>query len=156
MFGKQLDQRLGKIHFWTSVVGITLVFGGQLLAGYAGQQRRLYDPFQYQFLQHLRGLNRWTSYFAFALFGGQLLFVWNWFATVLGKGRPAEENPWQVGTLEWTNAATPPAHHNYDVIPAVVRGPHELSNPEAQRLLGRDWVGQAEQVPGLGPGGGKG
>ena len=43
------------MHFWCSVIFITLVFCGQLVAGYAGQQRRLYDPYQYTFLQHLRG-----------------------------------------------------------------------------------------------------
>ncbi len=147
MFGKQLDQRLGKWHFWISVVGITLVFGGQLLAGYSGQQRRLYDPFQYQFIEHLRGLNRWTSFFAFGLFAGQMLFVYNWFRTLLGKGEPAAENPWQVGTLEWTDAATPPKHHNFDRIPVVRRGPHEFSNPDLERVLGRDWAGQSEEVP---------
>jgi len=147
MFGKQLDQRLGQIHFWTSVVGITLVFAGQLLAGYAGQQRRLYDPFQYAFLAHLRGLNRWTSYFAFALFAGQMVFVYNWFRTVLGKGRAPGDNPWGVGTLEWTEAATPPAHHNFDVIPTVLRGPHEFGDPAVARAFGRDWIGQAERLP---------
>jgi len=147
MFGKQLDQRLGKIHFWFSVVGITLVFGGQLLAGYAGQQRRLYDPYQYAFLAHLRGLNRWTSAFALALFLGQMVFVVNWFRTVLGRGRPAGDNPWEVGTLEWTNAASPPAHHNFDVIPTVLRGPHEFADPAVQEALGRDWIGQAERMP---------
>src|SRR5438270_1402253 len=58
MFGRQMDQRLGKIHFWWSVVFITLVFTGQLLAGYSGQSRRLYDPYQYSFLKHLLPLNR--------------------------------------------------------------------------------------------------
>ncbi len=148
MFGKNLDQRLGKIHFWISVVGITLVFGGQLLAGWSGQQRRLYDPFQYGYIAPLAGLNRWTSYFAFALFAGQMIFVWNFFTTVFGKGKPVDANPWEVGTLEWTRASSPPAHHNYDTIPAVVRGPHDLSLPEVKKALGRDWIGQAEELPG--------
>jgi cytochrome c oxidase subunit 1 len=147
MFGKQLDQRLGRVHFWVSIVGMTLVFGGQLLAGYAGQQRRLYDPFQYTFLSHLRGLNRWTSYLAFALFLGQMVFVWNWFKTVLGKGQVTTQNPWHVGTLEWTDAASPPAHHNYDRIPSVLRGPHEFADPVVRQALGRDWIGQAEELP---------
>ncbi|HEY7725863.1 MAG TPA: cbb3-type cytochrome c oxidase subunit I [Anaeromyxobacteraceae bacterium] len=147
MFGKQLDQRLGRVHFWVSVVGITLVFGGQLLAGYAGQQRRLYDPFEYTFISHLRGLNRWTSYLAFALFVGQMVFVWNFLASALGKGRAADRNPWQVGTLEWTDAASPPAHHNYDHIPSVLRGPHEFADPAVRQALGRDWIGQAEELP---------
>ena len=150
MFGRRLDERLGKAHFWFTLVGLTLVFGGQLLAGYAGQQRRLFDPFQYTFIQGLRGLNRWTSYFAFALFAGQLFFVVNFFKTVFGKRRagPAEANPWQVTTLEWTNTSSPPPFHNFDRIPEVVRGPHEFSNPDVRRLTGRDFAGQAEILPG--------
>jgi cytochrome c oxidase subunit I len=147
MFGRKLDERLGKAHFWFSVVGLTLVFGGQLLAGWAGQERRLFDPFQYTFIQGLRGLNRWTSYFAFALFAGQFLFVANYFRTIFGKAAPAGQNPWNVTTLEWTSTTSPPPFHNFDAIPAVVRGPHELSNPEVKRLTGRDFAGQAEVLP---------
>jgi cytochrome c oxidase subunit 1 len=150
MFARRLDERLGKAHFWFTFIGITLVFAGQLLAGYAGQQRRLFDPFQYTFVQGLRGLNRWTSYFAFALFAGQFIFVWNFFKTLFGKAVPAGENPWEVTTLEWTATGTPPPFHNFDRIPEVVRGPHEFSNPEVRRLTGRDFAGQAEELPGSG------
>ena len=147
IFGKRLDERLGKAHFWITVVGLTLVFGGQLLAGYAGQQRRLFDPFQYTFIQGLRGLNRWTSYFAFALFAGQFLFVWNFLRAVFGRAEPAGQNPWEVTTLEWTNTSSPPPFHNFDVIPEVRRGPHEFANPGVKQALGRDWIGQAEEMP---------
>ncbi len=151
MFGKRLDERLGKAHFWFTAVGITLVFGGQLLAGYAGQQRRLFDPFQYTFIQGLRGLNRWTSYFAFVLFAAQFAFVWNFFKSVFGRAEPAGQNPWQVTTLEWTATSSPPPYHNYDVIPEVRRGPHEFANPEVKQRLGRDWIGQAEEYPAAPP-----
>ncbi|GEJ56789.1 cytochrome c oxidase subunit I [Anaeromyxobacter diazotrophicus] len=148
MFGRRLDERLGKAHFWFSFLGLALVFGGQLLAGWAGQQRRLFDPFQYTFIQGLRGLNRWTSYFAFALFAGQLAFVVNFFKTVFGRGQQqAGDNPWQATTLEWTATRSPPPFHNFDHIPLVVRGPYELSSPEVQRLTGRDFAGQAEELP---------
>jgi cytochrome c oxidase subunit I len=144
MFGRNMNQTLGKVHFWFSSVGITLVFGGQLLVGYAGQNRRLWNPFAYEVFKPLQPLNRWTSYFAFALFTGQLLFVWN-FIYSMARGKKAEANPWSVGTLEWSVPSPPPVH-NFDAIPVVVRGPHELSNPELERRLGRDWVGQAEVV----------
>jgi len=124
---------------------ITLLFGGQLAVGYAGQPRRLWDPHQYSFLAHLQPLNRWTSAFAFALGLAQLIFVWNFFATVL-RGKAASANPWNVGTLEWT-VPSPPPPHNFDRIPQVVRGPHELSNPEVLRALGRDWIAQDEELP---------
>ena len=146
MFGRQMNERLGKVHFWLSVVGIVLVFGMQMLAGYSGQQRRLWDPYQYQFLAHLRGLNVKTSVVAWSLGLAQLTFVWNWFWS-MWKGKPAAQNPWEVGTLEWTHAASPPAHHNFDQIPTVVRGPHEFSDPETRRRTGRDWAGQAEVIP---------
>jgi cytochrome c oxidase subunit 1 len=146
MFGKKMNVSLGKYHFWISVITITVVFCGQMAAGYAGQQRRLWDPFQYTFLAHLADLNRWTTYFGFALGLGQLLFVVNWFKSIFA-GEKADENPWELGTLDWTHASSPPVHHNFDVIPRVYTGPHEFANPEVKRLLGRDWLGQAEQLP---------
>jgi len=146
MFGRMMDERLGKVHFWGSVIFITLVFGGQLLAGYAGQQRRLYDPFQYTFLSHLRNLNRYTSWAGFALGASQLVFVVNFFWSI-ARGEKATQNPWECTTLEWTHATSPPVHHNYDVIPTVVRGPHEYANPAVKKALGRDWIGQCEPLP---------
>jgi cytochrome c oxidase subunit 1 len=145
MFGKMMDETLGKVHAWTSVIGITLVFGGQMIAGYSGQQRRLYDPYQYTYLQHLHHLNHWTSMAAFGLGIAQLVFVFNFFRSMFA-GKKAADNPWNVGTLEW-EAATPPPHHNFDVIPTVVRGPHEYAHPEAQKKLGRDWLTQTEELP---------
>jgi cytochrome c oxidase subunit 1 len=145
MFGRLLSEPLGKAHFWLTIVFITLLFFGQLAAGYAGQPRRLWDPHQYAFLKHLAPLNRWTSYFAFALGAAQILFVVNFFNQVFRKPN-AEANPWGVGTLEWT-VSSPPPDHNFDVIPTVVRGPHEFSNPEVRQRLGRDWIAQTEELP---------
>ncbi len=147
MYGKQMNETLGKIHFWVSTLGVTFVFCGQLLAGYNGQQRRLFDPFQYKYIEHLADLNAYTSYFAFALGIGQLAFIYNIFAALFA-GKKAEKNPWNVGTLEWTLCDSPPVHHNFDDIPVVLRGPYEFSDPEVMDALGRDWVGQTEVIEG--------
>ncbi len=147
MFGRTLHVGLSKTHVVASTVLFLAVFGGQLMTGYAGQIRRLYDPYQYTFLKHLLELNQWTSFAAFALGLTQLLFVVNLVWT-LRKGPAADANPWQVGTLEWTCAPSPPPVENYPQVPVVVRGPHALSQPEGQALLGRDWIGQAEELPG--------
>jgi cytochrome c oxidase subunit 1 len=146
MFGRKMNEPLAKAHFWISAVFINLVFCGQLVAGFSGQQRRLFDPYQYTFLRHLLPLNRWTSYFAFALAAGQLLFVYNFLRSVFA-GAKAEQNPWEIGTLEWTMASSPPPHYNYATIPTVLRGPHEFANPDVKKALGRDWIGQAEELP---------
>ncbi|HEY6104895.1 MAG TPA: cytochrome-c oxidase, partial [Anaeromyxobacteraceae bacterium] len=65
-----------------------------------------------------------------------------------GRTAPAGQNPWGATTLEWTATSSPPPFHNFDVIPSVVRGPHELGDPEVKRLTGRDFAGQAEDLPG--------
>ena len=145
MFGRTMSPGLGKLHFWWSVVLITLVFTGQLIAGYSGQSRRLYDPYQYSFLQHLRPLNQYTSYAAFILLAGQFVFIYN-FIHSMAAGPKAGDNPWSVGTLEWFTTSPPP-HHNFDRVPVVLRGPHEFADPEVRARLGRDWIGQAEVLP---------
>lgn len=146
LYGRQLDERLGKIHFACSLVLLSLVFGGQLLAGYAGQPRRLFDPYQYAFLSRLLELNRWTSALAFALAVSQGVFVWNLWVTLRGAAK-SRENPWEVGTLEWTRCASPPAPDNFETLPIVVRGPHVFSATVLTTELGRDFLGQAEPLP---------
>jgi cytochrome c oxidase subunit 1 len=143
MFGKMMNETLGKIHFWLSVVPITIIFCGMLLIGNAGMQRRLYNPSEYEAFRHLYPLNVWISRSAYVLFAGSALFIWNFFASLIA-GKKAANNPWEVGTLEWS-IPSPPPHHNYDVIPIVLHGPHEYNNPA---VTGKDWLGQAEPLPG--------
>ena len=145
MFGRMMSERLGKLHFWPTFIALNLVFVGQLLIGFAGMQRRLYDPSVYDFLKPLLPWNRFISRAAYGLGLAQLIFVGNFFWS-LRRGRPAPANPWEVGTLDWT-VPSPPPHHNFDVMPVVVRGPHELGSPRAHRL-GKDWLGQNEEIPG--------
>jgi cytochrome c oxidase subunit 1 len=147
MYGKALNPLLGKLHFWFSFVPINIVFFGMLIIGNAGMQRRLWDPSQYETFRHLLPLQKAISHTAYLLFAAQLLFIWNFISGLIGKKR-APDNPWQVGTLEWTCAATPPQPHNFDVIPTVLHGPHELSHPA---LDGKDWLGQAEPLPPVKP-----
>jgi cytochrome c oxidase subunit I len=143
MFGRMMSEALGKLHFWLTFLPLNVVFFGMLLIGFHGMQRRLYDPSVYDFLKPLLPLNRAVSQAAFLLGAAQLIFVVNFFWS-LARGPRASANPWEVGTLEWT-VGSPPPHHNFDRIPVVVLGPHELGHPDA-RPLGRDWLAQTEVV----------
>jgi cytochrome c oxidase subunit 1 len=143
MFGRMMNEALGKLHFWLTFLPLNVVFFGMLLLGFQGMQRRLYDPSVYDFLKPLLPLNRAVSQAAFVLGAAQLIFVLNFFWS-LARGARAAANPWEVGTLEWT-VASPPPHHNFDRIPIVVLGPHELGHPDA-RPLGRDWLAQTEVI----------
>jgi cytochrome c oxidase subunit 1 len=150
MFGKTMNETLGKVHFWATLVGLTGVFTSQLIVGLSGQNRRLYDPYQYTFLQHLHGTNLVGSWFGFVAIFGQLFFFYNVIATLVA-GRKAKDNPWEVGTLDWS-VPCPPKWYNFAKIPTVYHGPHEFSNPEYEKVLGRDWIGQTEQLPTTTPG----
>ena len=77
MFGRMQSELLGKLHFWFSFIPINLIFGGMLIVGNAGMQRRLYNPSEYTLFQHLQPMNRWISYAAFVLFFGQIFFIIN-------------------------------------------------------------------------------
>ncbi|MEQ9502063.1 MAG: cbb3-type cytochrome c oxidase subunit I [Deltaproteobacteria bacterium] len=145
MFGRMMDPTLGKIHFWITFLGLNGVFIGQLIAGFAGQPRWFYDPYHYEFLKHLQPLNTAVSHIAFVLIAGQVVFVINFFKSVFA-GKKAEQNPWNVGTLEWTIPSPSPVH-NFDKIPVVHHGPHEFSHPEYMKKLGRDFVYQTEEIP---------
>jgi cytochrome c oxidase subunit 1 len=145
MFGRMMNEPAGKVHFWLTIVTLNVVFGGQLWLGYAGMQRRLYDPSAYDFLKPLLPLNRLISRAAFVLGASQLIFVVNFFHS-LWRGRRAEPNPWRVGTLDWTTPSPPP-HHNFDRVPLVLHGPHELGNPAVIERLGRDFIAQDEELP---------
>ena len=66
-------------------------------------------------LAHLADMNRYVSYSAFLLGAFQLLFVVNFFRS-MSSGVKASDNPWEVGTLEWSVSSPPPVH-NFDTIP---------------------------------------
>jgi cytochrome c oxidase subunit 1 len=142
MTGRMMNETLGKAHFWLSLVPLLAVFILMLIAGNAGMPRRLYDPSQYDYLKALMPISRATTWAALVLGGAQLIFLVNLVWSLLG-GRRAEENPWEVTTLEWT-IPSPPPHGNFAEIPTVHHPPYEYNRPG---LRGRDWLGQNEEAP---------
>jgi cytochrome c oxidase subunit 1 len=130
MFGRMMNERLGKIHFWTTFVGIYLTFFPMHFAGFAGMMRRIYSTQIYAHLQGLQPLNEFVSWAAFALGAAQLLFIWNFFYS-MKKGEPAERNPWRATTLEW-ETPSPPPHGNFGPTePVVHRWAYDYSVPGA-------------------------
>jgi cytochrome c oxidase subunit 1 len=144
MFGRMMNETMAKIHFWGTMIPLNGIFFGMLMVGYGGMHRRIYNPYEYNFLQHLMGLNRFISIFAFTAFAGQFVFLYN-FVWSMFSGVKSPANPWKVGTLEWT-VPSPPPHHNFDTIPVVYNGPHEFSNP---KVKDRDWISQSEFIEGV-------
>jgi len=137
MFGRVLNESLGKIHFWLTFLFFNCTFIPMHILGVGGHMRRIYNPMQYEFLQSLQPINVFITVSAFCLGAAQLVIIFN-FCWSLYRGKKAERNPWQANTLEW-GAASPPPHGNWgDTIPSVHRGPYEYSSPEVTE----DWLPQ--------------
>ena len=131
MFGRFMNETLGKIHFWLSFVGVYCVFFPMHTQGIGGQMRRLYDPTQYAFLVPQQPVNVFISVAAFILGGAQLIFLFNFFFSVFGGRRVLENNPWKATTLEWTTPC-PTGHGNFgEELPTVHRWAFDYSVPGA-------------------------
>ncbi|HWP58814.1 MAG TPA: cbb3-type cytochrome c oxidase subunit I [Candidatus Acidoferrales bacterium] len=136
MFGRMMNETLGKIHFVLTYIFFNLTFFPMHFLGVGGHMRRIYNPLQYEFLQDLQPINVFITVSALILGASQIPFIVNFFWSLFA-GKRAERNPWQANTLEWT-APSPPPHGNFATIPTVYRGPYEYSSPE----VAEDWLPQ--------------
>jgi cytochrome c oxidase subunit 1 len=129
MFGKMMDERLGKIHFWGTIIPFNAIFLPLFVLGAAGQHRRIYD---YRNFPDLSLPWMWNTRHIIAaalvtMLAFQVVFFVNLFKS-LASGRKAPKNPWHANTLEWS-AESPPPHGNWSELPRVYRGPYEYSVP---------------------------
>jgi cytochrome c oxidase subunit 1 len=127
MFGRRMDERLGRWHFWLTAVPMISIFVLMHMQGLGGMLRRTFDPSQYEYNQAMNSALRLPiTLLAFVLFAAQAIFLWN-FGKSLLRGAPAPANPWRATTLEW-QLPSPPPHGNFgDALPVVHRWPYEYS-----------------------------
>jgi cytochrome c oxidase subunit 1 len=141
MFGRMMSERLGKVHFWATLLFMNGVFFPMHVLGIGGHMRRIYNPMQYEFLHDMQWINVLITQSALILGAFQLVFVFN-FIWSLFRGEPAGRNPWHANTLEW-EAPTPPPHGNFPgPLPTVYRGPYEYSSP----LVTEDYLPQTRRL----------
>jgi cytochrome c oxidase subunit 1 len=132
MFGRMMNEKWGRVHFFLTLAGTYAIFMPMHYLGMAGQPRRYSQFTELAYLQHLIPLNKFITYAAILTISAQFIFVINLFWSMF-KGPKASDNPWEATTLEWTTA-TPPPHDNFGgKTPVVYRGPYEYSVPGAPK-----------------------
>jgi len=110
--GKMYDERIGKLHFWLSTIGVNVLFFPQHFLGLAGMPRRIPD-YSTQFADW----NMVSSVGAFIFGFSQLLFVYVVWSAVR-KGAPAPQRPWEgAHGLEW-ELPTPAPYHSWETPPS--------------------------------------
>jgi cytochrome c oxidase subunit 1 len=130
MFGRNLNQFWGKVHFWGTAITMNGIFFPMFIQGLAGMQRRLYDPTVQAHNLTTQFLSPFQLGCAVALFVFQIPFIINLFVSIF-KGERTKENPWESTTLEWA-CPSPPPHGNFVTMPTVKRDPYEYSVPGAK------------------------
>ena len=117
MSGHQYNETFGKIHFWTTFLGVNLTFFPMHFLGLAGMPRRITD-----YPDAFAGWNLVASIGAIISFASTLWFIFVIFH-IFFAGKKAANNPWGEGarTLEWT-LPSPPPFHTYEKVPAIAPG----------------------------------
>ncbi len=106
MWGRMMNETLGKVHFWLSFVLVYCVFMTMHLMGFTGAVRR-YSAYVADFMVPQIPTNRFITVAALLLGATQFIFLFNAIWSRF-KGPKAADNPWQATTLEWDTPSPPP------------------------------------------------
>jgi len=128
MFGRMMNESLGKLHFVLTFIFMNGTFYLMHIVGAGGFPRRLADPYDYKVFEHLQPINQFISVCAILMVATQVIFAVNFFYSMF-FGKVCGRNPWRANGLEWM-APSPPGHGNFDFQPIVYRGPYEYGSPE--------------------------
>lgn len=133
MYGRMMNNRLGYVHFWLTIISGYGVFLPMHFVGIAGAPRRYYDysvygDFDADTFVMIMDLNMIITVFAILGSIAQGIFLFNFFYSIY-RGTVAPQNPWNSNTLEWTTPVEH-VHGNWPgELPTVHRWPYDYSKP---------------------------
>jgi len=126
--GRMLNETLGKIHFWTVLIGFHMTFLIQHWLGIVGMPRRYAD---YLASDGFTGMNMISTVGAFLLAFSTIPFLLNIWIT-RNAPKVTTDDPWGYGgSLEWATSCPPP-RHNFTSMPRIrsERPAFDLHHPE--------------------------
>ena len=119
MSGREFPEWAGKLHFWTTFIGVNITFFPMHFLGLAGMPRRISD-----YPEAYAGWNYVASMGSYLSFGSTIFFVIMVIYS-LTSGKRVGANQWGEGatTLEWT-VSSPPPFHTFNELPVIKDTPH--------------------------------
>jgi len=140
MYGRFMNETLGKLHFWGTLIGAYAIFWPMHYLGMAGVPRRYYSFASFDAFNQFAAMNQFITIAAFVVFGLQIVFVINFFYSIFKGKVQTEINPYGASTLEWT-APVNAGHGNWPgAIPHVHRWAYDYGKD------GREFVLQTEPL----------
>ena len=131
MFGREMNEKWGYLHFWLTFAGAYMVFFPMHFMGLDGVPRRYYAFTAFEYMKPWLQLNKFITISAIMSGFAQLVFLANFFISIF-RGKRTTLNPWNSNTLEWTTPINP-GHGNWPGdIPHVHRWPYDYSRPDTE------------------------
>ncbi len=143
LFGRMMNNKLGTLHFWISIICAYGVFFPMHFLGFSGVPRRYYTNSEFPMFDDMLDINTLISMFAIGAFIGQLFFFFNFVYSAF-RGPKAPQNPWKGNSLEWTSPVEHFHGNWYGEIPHVYRWPYDYSkvNAQGEYVYGEDFIPQ--------------
>jgi cytochrome c oxidase subunit I len=132
MFGRRMNETLGRLHFWLTFAGVYVLFMTMHWLGLLERSTPAFAPRGHETLRTL------ITFATIATVSAQILFLCNFLWSLLRGESTGAKNPWRATTLEWSVASPPPSENFQGGVPVVFRGAYELGVP----LAGEDFVPQ--------------
>ncbi len=145
MFGRMMNEGLGKLHFWLTFIGVYCIFMPMHYLGLAGNVRR-YSAFVDDYLIPLIPVHKFITIAALLTGAAQFIFLFNLIWSRF-KGPIASENPWEATSLEWSTTSPPPFDNFGGRHLVVYNGPNEYGVESSE---GQDYIMQTapQKLPG--------
>jgi cytochrome c oxidase subunit 1 len=101
LFDRRLNESLGKLHFWLTFAGVYAIFMPMHWMGLLTQSNLLPDSQRMALASASFAIRTFVTVATICTVGAQLIFIFNFAATLLHPKSIAESNPWSASTLEW-------------------------------------------------------
>ncbi|MBT8234180.1 MAG: cytochrome c oxidase subunit I [Saprospiraceae bacterium] len=140
MFARYMNETLGKLHFWGTMIGAYAIFWPMHYLGMAGVPRRYYSFEAFDTFKHFGPMNQFITIAAIVVFALQIVFVINFFYSIYKGKKQKVKNPYGANTLEWTTPIEA-GHGNWPgKIPVVHRWAYDYGKD------GREFITQIEPM----------
>ena len=126
IFGRSLDERLGKIHFWITFVGVYCVFMPMHWLGLISHLHLSPEVMRTVATAATSAIRSLVTTATLVTIAAQGIFLVNFVRSLLKRSEAVEKNPWRATTLEWALPSPPPIGNFVGAAPVVYRGAYEF------------------------------
>jgi cytochrome c oxidase subunit 1 len=126
MFGRSLDERLGKIHFWITFVGVYCVFMPMHWLGLISHLHLSPEVMLTVATAATSAIRSLVTMATLVTIAAQAIFLANFVGSLLRRGEAVAKNPWRATTLEWSLPSPPPIGNFVGAAPVIYRSAYEF------------------------------